>query len=854
MGQSFDFGALFNVLGQWPNATVSAGVAQDGVFERIRQIFRADAGPLAHRADLMALIAQVLRRQTARTGVKAHLTAPASEGWPSRQEWHVFGVVAHSEANGRMILEAELWSPTWLEDPDRPVFADVFAERYMRVEKGRKIDPFVEEATGFSAYVSAGQREAVRAALLMPAGETLIVSLPTGSGKSLVAQTPILVRGLEGPLTICVAPTTALVLDQARQMKRLIEARWPGRKVPPLAWHADLTEEERSAIKAAVRSGEQGMLYCSPEALTRALLPALYDAARAGLIGYLVVDEAHLVSHWGDGFRPAFQLLAGVRRGLLDEAPAPGFRTILMSATLTPEAVQTLDSLFGPNTQMVASVHLRPEIQYWIHRENDEAAKRQKVLEIVRQGPRPFILYATKRADASHWLKTLEREGFRRIAQFDGDTVDQDRRRIIEAWAANELDGIVATSAFGVGIDKGDVRTIIHAAVPETLDRFYQEVGRGGRDGRASASFLIYSDRDKATADRMAAPALISNELGFKRWSALFRRAEQLDGVGSRLRINLNVVPEHADQQTDYNEAWNMRTIIMMARAQVLSLRSSAPQGPRREELEDDEAFDERQEDYWASYFRQVDLAVLKNGHAEASGFEALMGEERARAVRASATGGALLSELLGGASEVAALLERLYRNYDPGRALIVAKACGGCPAERRNEELKPGWSEPPVSTISRVSPPPLDAWREAFPHLKHYNLIIMPLPEALERRTLLKCLRALVSMFGVRELALTRSATALRKDLAGLHKQTNDGLLLIQDIEEEASVSPSYQLARGSVIDGKWPEHFSALNRPLHVILAPIATPDPDHPARRLGETGQNILTVEQFLMAASA
>lgn len=850
----FDFPTLFEVLVKWPNASVPERAANDGVFERVRQILQTATGPASHRADLMSLIAHVLRRQSARTGVKANLTAPAGEDWPTRSDWRAFGVAAHSEANGRMILEAEAWAPDWLEDVDRPVFADVFGEKYLRIEKGRAIDPFVREATGFDTYVSAGQREAVRAALLMPPGETLVVSLPTGSGKSLVAQAPVLARGLEGAVTICVAPTTALVLDQARQMRRLIAARWPGRKIPPLAWHADLSEEERNLIKAALRSGEQGILYCSPEALTRALLPALYDAARAGLIGYLVVDEAHLVSHWGDGFRPAFQLLAGVRRGLLDEAPSPGFRTILMSATLTPEAIQTLDALFGPKVQMVASVHLRPEVQYWIHRENDDAAKERKVLELVRHAPRPFILYATKRADASYWLRTLRREGFSRIAQFDGDTIDQERRRIIDAWATNEIDGIVATSAFGVGIDKGDVRTVIHAAVPETLDRFYQEVGRGGRDGCASGSFLIYSDRDKATADRMAAPALISNELGFKRWSAMFQRAEHLDAVGSRLRVNLDVVPEHADRQTDYNEAWNMRTIIMMARAQVMSLRSSAPRGPKREALEDEAAFDARQEDYWAGYFRQVDLAVLKNGHADANGFEALLGEERAHAVQASTTGGALLNELLGGGREVAAILERLYRNYESGKALIVAKACGGCPADRRNEELKPAWSEPAVSTIARVSAPSLDAWRDAFPHLKAFNQIIMPLPAAIGHRDVLKCLRALVSMFGVREVALAKAATALRGDIATLHTQTNEGLLLIQTLEEEAMVEPAYQLARASVIDGNWPAHFSALNRPLHVVLAPIGTPDPDHPTRRLGETGQNILTVEQFLMVASA
>ena len=98
-------------------------------------------------------------------------------------------------------------------------------------------------------------------------------------------------------------------------MSEALRTKNPRRQVPTLAWHAGLSEHERTSIKSAIRQGSQGILYCSPEGVTGALLPALYEAARAGLLGYLVIDEAHLVSQWGDGFRPAFQLLSGVRRG-----------------------------------------------------------------------------------------------------------------------------------------------------------------------------------------------------------------------------------------------------------------------------------------------------------------------------------------------------------------------------------------------------------------------------------------------------------------------------------------------------------------------------------------------------------
>lgn len=527
MNVLFDFLALQGALSDWPDVSLPPKGA-DGVYERIRQIL---APPAERRLcevpqiwDLIPLLGQVMRLETARTRVESLLRVPSGPGWPDRKTWNRFGMRAQSAEPSRYLLQAKPWEPHWLERADEPVFQDAFAERPVRQDWRRPMDPFLAEASGLSDYVSPGQREAVRSAFLIPPGGTLIVALPTGSGKSLVAQAPVLVRGLEGGLTICVVPTTALVLDQARQMTKFLKSRRQIVTIPALAWHAGLSSEERSDIKQAIRQGRQGILYCSPEAVTGALLPALYDAARAGTLGYLVIDEAHLLSQWGDGFRPAFQMLAGVRRGLLDSCSSERcLRTILMSATLTPETLGTLDALFGPAAcvQMTASIHLRPEPQYWFHHEDDESLKTAKVLEAIRYAPRPFILYVTKRDDARRWTKILRQDGYRRLDCFHGETGDADRQRIIDAWAANEIDGVVATSAFGVGIDKQDVRTVIHATVPETLDRFYQEVGRGGRDGCASGSLLVYSHVDREIAASLSAPALISGELGFERWLSL---------------------------------------------------------------------------------------------------------------------------------------------------------------------------------------------------------------------------------------------------------------------------------------------------------------------------------------------
>lgn len=138
----------------------------------------------------------------------------------------------------------------------------------------------------------------------------------------------------------------------------------------------------------------------------------------------------------------------------------------------------------------------------------------------------------------------------------------------------------------GVGIDKRDVRAVIHAAVPETLDRFYQEVGRGGRDGGPSASFLIYSRKDQETVHQIASPSLISDDLAFERWSTMYGQSEQLDTLGHLLELDLSVVPPRLRRQSDHNESWNMRTLIMMARAGMLELASQPPSRIAQQEVD----------------------------------------------------------------------------------------------------------------------------------------------------------------------------------------------------------------------------------------------------------------------------
>lgn len=855
----FDFGALQDLV--LDPTTDGGGVINDGLFDRLVQILKASQPPgrLQSVPDAMVLFRHVLRRQSLRAGQEAQLRIPSRGGWPDRVAWASYGVRAHSEANGYFLIEARPWRAPWLADSDNPVFEDIFAEQNVRLDWQRPIDPFLGEASGFETYVSPGQREAVRSAFLLPPGETLIVALPTGSGKSFVAQAPVLARGTEGGLSLCIVPTTALVLDQARQMRQMLKRRFPRRDVPLLAWHAGLGAEDRTAIKAAIREGRQGILYCSPEAATGALLPALYDAARTGLLAYLIIDEAHLVSQWGDGFRPAFQMLAGVRRGLLAACPSGApFRTVLMSATMTPDTVTTIDALFGPTrtVQMIASIHLRPEPQYWVHREDDPDEKDRKVLEILRHAPRPFILYVTKRSDAKRWIKLLRKTGYGRLDCFHGETPHGDRLRIIEQWSENRLDGVVATSAFGVGIDKRDVRTVVHAAVPETLDRFYQEVGRGGRDGCPSASFLIYSHEDQETANQIASPSLISDDLAFERWSTMYGSSEQRDGIGQLLEVDLAVVPPRLRRQSDYNESWNMRTLIMMARAGMLELESQPPSKIAQHEAEAASDFELRNEEYWSEYFRRAVVGMTEFGHLSKDRFEALIGMERQRSFDAATENRGLLDKLLGGSVEVSSLLDHLYRSNAPGRSVIVSRACGGCPAHRREGAANAHYSAPPAYGIEQVGRSDLSLFAARFPQLDLGEPVILPVEEPHDDAVLIALLKDFVSLFAVREIATQAAFRQRNPALATLHKQSDDHMLLLQSLEEEALRPSSYELPRVTLWTGpsgaRLPSHLFTMKRPLHVIITPESTPDPWAIGRRIADTGSNVLSADQFKLGA--
>ena len=819
---------------------------ETGLDERLCQVAGALASSQAFNNDLFPLVRQFLRSKSLRDGAEVTLHLPLRDGLPAAAEWRNWGVEPLIFP-GRVSLTASRWIPSWLDNRGQDPFDAVFAGEQRRPPAEVPIDPFAAEATGYSFYSCPGQREAVLAAFLMPERSTLLVNLPTGSGKSLVGQLPSLAQARAGGLTILVVPTVALAIDQERQMvARLTTANvgsWQ------LAWHSGTSATHRREIRERLRSGTQRILITSPEALLTSLISDVIDVASNGMLSYLVIDEAHLVSSWGVEFRPAFQALAALRQTLLDVAPASGFRTLLLSATFSEESVELLGDLFGPknSVQMVSAVHLRPEPEYWMSYCQSPAQKEQRIAEILRFAPRPIILYVTKKEDARTWKRRIgEALNLTRVEKFDGDTPSTERKRIIDDWTDNRLDIIVATAAFGVGMDKGDVRTVVHATIPETLDRFYQEVGRGGRDGRAAASVLIYEQTDWRLPENMARPKLISDELGFNRWKALFDLAAP--GPDELFAVDLHAVPIHQTGSSDYNVAWNLRTLLMMRRSGMIDLRLQ-----RRDEASATDDLDLERDITSTATLGQLRVRVQDHGHLRRDNWESRVAPIRQQTIASAERSFSLLQRLLQQRSEVGDTLAELY-SIRGSWETDVTKVCAGCPSDRWRGDDR-GYHPPSAAGIARVDGNSLGNWSKRFPWIDPEHAIIFYENSFLDDATgeaVLRLMKWLVAECGIQEIATSAKAGAWQEPWRRLHRFSASGALLAREIDD-ATLEPYSPLRRVSIYEetptSEAIRQVRLLRRPFHLIVTPFETPDPFHPGRKLNSTAQHSATLSQLL-----
>ena len=848
---SFSYSKLQEVLVRWPSPQLPHESDGDSILERIRQVLVTfEVTGNLQKSDLKPLIRHLLLRESINSGTSANLRVPASFPWPTAEEWSLNGISAMVVSSNAYLLSALPWCPEWLGADEAGVFADSFSRNIVREDGRCSADPFISDATGYAHYSSSGQREAIRGAFLIPPGSTLIVNLPTGSGKSLVGQTPALVHHQDGHLTLFVVPTVSLAIDQARQMESYFRKSSTFSHAWPLAWYSGISDADRSEIRRRMREGTQKILFISPEALTTSLLRIVFEVAANGMLRYLVIDEAHLVTQWGDEFRPAFQALAGMRNSLLREAKQKGivpFRTLLLSATFAPDTTDTLANLFGPpeRVQMVAAVHLRPEPQYWFSRVTSSAEKSEHVLEALRHAPRPFILYVTKREDSATWFRILTQSaGYKRVRLFDGGTSGLNRKEIIDEWNKNKLDGIVATSAFGVGIDKDDVRTIIHATIPETLDRLYQEVGRGGRDGRSSNSLLVYENADWTLSKNMANPVIISNELGLSRWRALYESRNNYKNDGNLFRVDPNAIRQGLMGSNDENIKWNMRTLLLMSRAGFIEL-----------DVEPSSEGESNEDDLDVSplaAMSAIRIRVLRHDHLLSDAWDNVISLSRNNTLSAGTRNLRLMQHLLQDGGEMSETLAKLYRSTSQRWPVDVTTVCGGCPVDRFSDARHNQYHVPIARPVHEILQADLSNWKSTFPHLDPKYVAVFYEP-GISESTIVRLFKWLVSQCWVQEVCVDGNATIANSiGWRQLYRHAPSGVVVHRNLEQ-LDEEPYSPLARCTLFHGKVKaqdiNRILQMDRPMHVVLFPSDTCDPDHPGRLLSDTAMNSARLEQII-----
>lgn len=566
---------------------------------------------------------------------------------------------------------------------------EVYKRTRRRYLKETQIDLSLSNAlndSNYKSYNGLGQQTAIRTVLTSPEDSTHIINLPTGCGKTLVAHA-LMLHTPPNLLTLVIVPTVGLAIEQSQRAKEMLikaEQDHGGE----YAWYGNQTKDQRNQIRDRLKNSTQRVLFCAPESAVGALLPILFQLANSKQLGALVVDEAHLISHWGGEFRPEFQLIPPLMNSL-QSVSARGIRKILMSATFSPYTLQMLRDLFDPVDSKIIEVNgsfLRPEPSYFLKKSKIDEHQ-DAVLLAINHLPRPMILYTTKvqaRDDdpldlgAIEWYEKLRSKGFNRVGLFHGGTSPVQRERLINSWRNDEIDIMVATSAFGVGMDKSDVRSVIHAAVPENLDRYYQEAGRGGRDGNASLAYLICHDSQLEMAEELNREKIIGTELGLDHWYYMHQSA--LINEKQYLRVDLNTQRRGIVYSSSQNLSWNWRTLLLMQRSGFIKLHFSQPIIPEKDTLTSDSDYQVKILKYFDSYFSHVDVEILHDGHLNQKDWDSVIGTRR-KLERSQREHGfkELFKWISNSDFPLCNILQKFYT--DDGYAPELA--CGGCPACR---------------------------------------------------------------------------------------------------------------------------------------------------------------------------
>ncbi len=324
------------------------------------------------------------------------------------------------------------------------------------------------------------QQEVVRAVM---AGTDTLALMPTGGGKSLCFQVPALAMG---KLCIVVSPLIALMKDQVERLKKL--------GVRAMAVTSGMGHAEIDAALDSAVFGKLDFLYVSPERLGSDLFAARLPRMPVGLFA---VDEAHCISQWGFDFRPAYLLIGALREA------HPQVPVLALTASATPEvAADIMLRLAFRGRNEIRGSFIRPELSFWASHGEDKLGS---LLKIARKSSGSGIVYLRDRRGTVRIAQFLKQHGIAAEAYHAGLSFEE-RDRVQHAWTEGSTRFVAATNAFGMGIDKPDVRTVVHLEPPPDMESYYQEAGRAGRDGKPAYAFLLAHHADeKKMRDKLEA-------------------------------------------------------------------------------------------------------------------------------------------------------------------------------------------------------------------------------------------------------------------------------------------------------------------------------------------------------------
>ncbi len=377
------------------------------------------------------------------------------------------------------------------------------------------IHEILKEYWGFDAFRPL-QEDIIHSVL---EGKDTLALLPTGGGKSVCFQVPAMAK--EG-LCLVVSPLIALMKDQVESLKQ--------KGIPALAVYSGMSFFEVKKTLQNAAYGNYKFLYVSPERLETGLFQEYLPAMHVNL---LAVDEAHCISQWGYDFRPTYMRIAAIREQL------PGVPVLALTASATKKVQDDIcEKLLFPKTQQRFQQSFdRPNLSYSVF---NVASKQNKLLEILKNVSGTAIVYCKSRKHTKEIVDLLVMNSIN-ADHYHAGLNNEDRNKKQENWISNKTRVIVCTNAFGMGIDKPDVRAVVHYDVPDCLENYYQEAGRAGRDGKRAYAVLLYTYKELDDLQQQS-DIRFPNEAELKKiYTALMNHLQIAAGSGEGINFDLDI-------------------------------------------------------------------------------------------------------------------------------------------------------------------------------------------------------------------------------------------------------------------------------------------------------------------------